>query len=646
MKRNALVLLGLLLAPGCLLAYPVGEMVPFDLGGASVAGVTSDGLKVAAYNYPWAGVLYWTEIEGVVNVDTNAEAGAISDDGRIFGSKIDANLGHELPCYWDADNTYHELPHLSYGQNSDMFFSNVWSCNSAGTFLGGLQWVSASHTTPVMWYQDGSGDWQILDLFPEDDTRDGRINAVSEDGTQFAGWLANVDGGWIPTLWTVDENLNITRETVASPPDWVNGEIWAFSQNGLYMAGYMNSFGSLWFDDGASFDVVQPENPSFWMSIVSTDVSNGGMVVGTTRDFWNGGQWAHVYKPGMGYMQADDYLNMFGVVHPVDYQFADMISWISDDESMVMGSYLDTNWLPKLFILELPELSHIEGTVTLNGSIGSVEDVHIFTANTGTYPDANGFYSLPIGAGTYDISASLPGYLGQTLTGIVVPEGATVPGNDFTLEQIPDAGFIEGNLTQIYNWDPFTLATITADDGSAQYVTNGTGADNYQLILPAGTYDILATQSNCYDVMIQDVVVVAEATTQLDIEFMSVSTPAYIHLDFVVDQPETFDWSSIKIKVGDNSSVSQIDVWESSYTGEIWTAGTYTVSVWALGHEIWIQDNVEFLQNQTTSLTIELVPNTYPVRQLAVADDGAASWKHPLPVDAYSQDHEQFQTGM
>ncbi len=223
MKRNALVFLGLLLAPGYLLAYPVGEMVPFDMGGASVAGVTSDGLKVAGYFYPWSGVVYWTQAEGVVTVDSNAEASDISDDGRIFGSRLDAGLGHELPCYWDADNTYHELPHLPYGQNSDQFFSNVWCCNSAGTFLGGMQWISASHTTPVMWYQDGSGDWQVLDLFPEDNTRDGRINAVSEDGTQYAGWLSGVDGGWIPTLWTVDGNLDVTHETVASPPAGATG---------------------------------------------------------------------------------------------------------------------------------------------------------------------------------------------------------------------------------------------------------------------------------------------------------------------------------------------------------------------------------------------------------------------------------------
>jgi hypothetical protein len=645
-RRNAHVLLGLLLAPGALLAYPVGEMVSFDTGGAFVAGVTSDGLKVAAYHYPWAGVVYWTEAEGVVSVDSNAEAGDISDDGRIFGSKIDAGLGHELPCYWDADNTYHELPHLPYGQNSDQFYANVWCCNSAGTFLGGMQWISTGHTTPVMWYQDGSGDWQILDLFPEDNTRDGRINAVSEDGTQYAGWLAGVDGGWIPTLWTVDGNLNITHETVASPPDWVNGEISAFSPNGLHMAGYMNSFGALWNSDGTSYDVIQPDNPSFWMSVVCTDVSNGGMAVGTTRDFAFGGQWAHVYKPGMGYMRGDDYFTMFGVEFPQDFQFTDMISWVSADESMMMGSYYDQNWQARNFILELPELSHVEGTVTLNGSFGSVEDVLISTANGGTHPDATGFYSLGIGAGTYDLTASLPGYLNQTVTGIVVPEGTTVPGIDFTLQQIPDAGFIEGTLTQIYNWDPFTLATITATDGNTQYTTHGTGAGTYQLILPAGTYDVLATQTNCYDVMVPGVQVTANQVTPLDIEFLSVNTPAYIHMDFVVDEPESFDWSTVKIKLGNNGSVAQYDIWESSYTGEVWTAGTYTLSVWALGHRIWIQDDVEFLQNQTTSLTIELERNTYPVRGLSVASDGNAAWQEPLPVDAYLQDHEAFATGM
>jgi len=644
-KKTAWLLL-VLLAPGHLLAYPVGEMVPFDLGGANVAGVTSDGLKVAAYHYPWSGVLYWTEAEGVVFVDSDAEAGAISDDGRIFGSKIDAGLGHELPCYWDADNTYHELPHLPYGQNSDMFFSNVWSCNSAGTVLGGMQWISPAHTTPVMWYQDELGNWQVLDLFPEDTTRDGRINAVSEDGTRLAGWLAGVEGGWIPAVWTVDESLNVTREEVAAPPDWVNGEVQAFSQNGLYMAGYMNGCGALWSDGGASFDVVQPANPSFWMNITCTDVSNAGLVVGRTIDHANWEQWAHVYKPGMGYMRAGDYFDMFGVVYPEDYQFVDMVFWVANDESMMMGWYYDVSWSLKMYILQLPELSYIEGTVTLNGSIGSVEDVQISAASTGTHPDATGFYSLAIGAGTYDLTASLPGYVSETLTDVAVPEGTTVPGIDFVLNEIPDAGYIEGQLSQIYNWDPFTLATITADDGSTQYTTHGTAAADYQLILPAGTYDVHATQNNCYDVLVEDVIVAAGAVTPLDIEFMNVSTPSYVHLDFVVEDPETFDWSAIRIKVGDNGWNTQINVWESSYTGEIWTPGTYTVSAWAPGREIWIQNDVEFLQNQTTSLTIDLARNTYPVRELAVSDAGAAGWQHPLPVEAFVQDHELFQTGL
>jgi len=645
MKTNAFLVVVLLLMATFLFSYPVGEMVSFDLGQANVAGVTSDGMKIAGYYYPWAGVVSWTEEGGIVTVDTEAEAGAISDDGRIFGSKINPTLGHELPCYWDADNTYHELPHLDYGMNSDMFFSNVWSCNTSGTRLGGMQWTSTGGTTPVIWYLDDEENWQILDLMP-DDPNSGRVNGVSEDGSRFAGWLAAEDGSWIPHVWTVDEEMNVTYEAAPAPAGWVSGEVSSFSQNGEYMTGYMNSMGVLWHDDG-TYEMYQPENPSGWMNMSSVTVSNDGLCVGRTIDHQNWDQWAHVYKPGMGYMRADDYLNMFGTTYPDDYQFLDMIYWVSADESLMMGWYYDTNWGIKMFVLALPELSYIEGNVVLDGTIGSVEDVLISVGSTGTVPDETGYYSLTVGGGTYDITASIPGYITETINDVIVPEGTTVTGYDFTLSQIPNAGFIEGNLTQIYNWDSLTQATITADDGTVAYSTNGTEAGAYQIILPAGTYDITAMQNNCFEIVIEDVVVVANEVTQLDIEFISLSTPAFMQLDFVVDNPDTFDWSLVKIKVGDNNWNSTFSVWESSYSGEIWTPGTYTVSLWAPGYEIWTQDDVEFIMNETTSLSIPLVMNSYPVQDLTIENSaGTATWSDPIPVSAYYQDHELFQTDL
>ncbi len=643
-KRNVVFMAFILLLSSILMALEVGEMYSIDMGSANPAGVTSDGSKVAAYIYPWSGVMYWTEDEGVVFVDTDAEAGAIDDNGFIYGSKIDAGLGYELPCYWDADNVYHELPHLEYGMNSDMFFSNVWSCNSAGTVLGGMQWISAGGTTPVIWYLDDADEWQIMDLTPEDNLS-GRVNAVNSDGSQVAGWIDSEDGSWIPTVWTIDDEMNVTYETAPSPPDWVTGEVKAFSNNDEYMAGDMNSMGALWYEDG-SYDMFQPDIVSDWMTTTISTVSNEGLCAGRTIDYWNWDQFAILFKPGMGVVRADDYFNMLGVVYPADYQFLDFVFWVSGDESMMFGWYYDTNYGVKMFMLLLPELSYIEGTVTLNGTIGSVDEVLIDVGSTGTYPDSTGFYSLAVGAGTYDIIASRAGYVTEIIEDVVVGDGETINGMDITINQIENAGFLEGTLTQIYNYGSFTSVVITADDGSVTYETNGTEAGTYQLILPAGIYDIHATQTDCFELDFEDIEIIANEITILDIEFMSIYTPSYIHIDVVVDDPENFDWSIIKVLLGNNGSAQSINLWDSYYDGDVWTPGVYTVSAWAPGYEIWTDDDIEFPINDTVNVYIYLTKNSFPVRELVVNQNATAMWELPMPVETYYQDHEDFQADL
>lgn len=646
MRIQKLIVLGLmLLLASALMSLDVGVMYPIDMGSAYPAGVTSNGGKVAAYISPWGGVMYWTEAEGVVSVDTNAEAGAIADDGRIFGSKINAALGYELPCYWDASNVYHELPHLAYGQNSDQFFASIWSCNPAGTVLGGMQWISGGVTTPVIWYLDGLGVWHILDLMPGDTTHDGRVDAVSSDGTHVAGWMTDDFGIWVPTIWTIDASMNVSYEAAPAPPEGAYGSIQDFSPNGLYKAGYVNGRGALWNNDD-TFELFEQDNASSWSNTTVVNVSNDALCVGRTIDFWNYTQWGFVFKPGMGYMRADDYFNMFGVTYPADYSSLDMVFWVSADESMMYGWYIDTNSTNKQFMLIMPEISHIEGTVTLDGTIGTVEGVLIQAGSTATHPDATGHYSLTIGEGTYNVTASLAGYVTDVIENVVVGAGTTVSNVNFTLHQLENAGFIEGNLTAISSFDPFISAVITATNGSGTYSTNGTSAANYQLIIPAGTYDILATQTDCFDVTYENVVVTAGEVTHLDIEFMSLYTPCYIHADIVVDDPLNFDYSIIKGMLGNNTQTQNFSFWDSVYDGPVGNPGVYTISAWAEGYKLWFEENATFTMNDTTFVTIVLEKNTYPVRDLAANNNGTVTWQEPMPQDAYFQDNEDFQTNL
>jgi hypothetical protein len=107
----------------------------------------------------------------------------------------------------------------------------------------------------------------------------------------------------------------------------------------------------------------------------------------------------------------------------------------------------------------------IEGTVSLNGGTGNVEDVVVTAGSVSANPDATGFYSTGIYPGTYDVTASLDGYEVDTIIGVLVEEGQTTGGIDFTL--YPSVGLedkhLSSGITLTGNYpNPFiTETTIT-----------------------------------------------------------------------------------------------------------------------------------------------------------------------------------------
>ncbi|MCK4654502.1 MAG: T9SS type A sorting domain-containing protein, partial [Candidatus Cloacimonetes bacterium] len=78
----------------------------------------------------------------------------------------------------------------------------------------------------------------------------------------------------------------------------------------------------------------------------------------------------------------------------------------------------------------------IAGQVTLIGGSGNVEDVIVSAGGFSTNPYVSGDYTLQVPPGTYDVTAELIGYIPQTVFGVIVEEGITTSGIDFTLEAL------------------------------------------------------------------------------------------------------------------------------------------------------------------------------------------------------------------
>ncbi len=141
------------------------------------------------------------------------------------------------------------------------------------------------------------------------------------------------------------------------------------------------------------------------------------------------------------YLWPDEQITMCSVasskVHSVASQFANnqiIASW-EDDRNGPKDIYAQNiNFDGTLGVSTVN--STIEGTVTLNGGSGNVEDVEITAEAITVNPDANGDYIITIVPGTYDVTAELEGYDLATIEEVVVTEGNATTGVDFTLEPI------------------------------------------------------------------------------------------------------------------------------------------------------------------------------------------------------------------
>ena len=114
--------------------------------------------------------------------------------------------------------------------------------------------------------------------------------------------------------------------------------------------------------------------------------------------------------------------------------------------------------------IKFPTIGTIEGTVTLNGGSGNVEEVEVTAGGIIVNPyNDNGSYRITIPSGIYDVTASLTGYVDSTIVGVVV-NGGEPTYVDFTLnpdgQSVDDDSILSTELMLNQNSpNPFTSYT-------------------------------------------------------------------------------------------------------------------------------------------------------------------------------------------
>jgi hypothetical protein len=168
------------------------------------------------------------------------------------------------------------------------------------------------------------------------------------------------------------------------------------------------------------------------------------------------------------------------------------------------------------FILDpVPTTGFITGTVVLDGGPGDVTQVDVTAGDVTVNPDADGDYVLEIVAGTYEVSASLAGYLTGVVPNVVVVVEQTTPDVDFFLYQAPDVGYIQGTVTLVNGEGDVTEATVTAGSETTHPSSNG----YYFMALTAGTYTVTADHPYTLPESLNGIIVVTgENTDNVDFE--------------------------------------------------------------------------------------------------------------------------------
>jgi hypothetical protein len=162
-------------------------------------------------------------------------------------------------------------------------------------------------------------------------------------------------------------------------------------------------------------------------------------------------------------------------------------------------------------------LSPISGPGSITGSVidgedGSpIEGVMVSDGARTATTDTSGEYNIAdVPEGSYEVTASKPGYESSSLTVNVV--SYTAVAADFYLNQIIVPGSITGMVTDANDGTPMAGAAVTA--GSRTTTTDASG--EYTMAdVPAGSYEVTASKEG-YESTTSTVTVVSGATSVMD----------------------------------------------------------------------------------------------------------------------------------
>lgn len=311
---------------------------------------------------------------------------------------------------------------------------------------------------------------------------------------------------------------------------------------------------------------------------------------------WNGQTYQNVVVPDGDYKVNVEFAEHNATTNnPGKYK----VTTFALGAAAVDTSPANETYFTNMHLVWTPVVSNgtIAGTVT--SSTGTALAGATITAGSVTATSAaNGSYTLPIAAGTYNVTCTKTGYTSQTQNNIVVTSSQTTTLN-FSMVAIPPAnGIIAGTVTSATG-TPLVGATITA--GTQTATSTATGA--YTLSIAPGTYNVTCTQTGYVSQTINNVIVTSNQTTTQNFSLAAVPPPNGTISGTVLNASSTPVAGAI-ITAGSVTATSQTN---GTYTLSI-APGTYSVTCTSTGYISQTQNNIIVLSNQTSTVGFNLTP--------------------------------------
>ncbi len=259
----------------------------------------------------------------------------------------------------------------------------------------------------------------------------------------------------------------------------------------------------------------------------------------------------------------------------------------------------------------------VSGSVT-NTTAGPIAGAMVYangsTTHNSTTASATGAFSFTFGNGTYQVTATAPGYVPASTS--VTVSGQAVSGVSLVLSPVPRAPPptypVNGSVLDQGTNGSITDSTVFANNSSASVSATSSSTGAFSFELSNGTYTVTAVASG-FDSQTETFTVSGQAISGLDLRLAPTAPP-----------PVTYSVSGLVLAYPNATPVAGAEVFANSTAGSIAVAatsngsyefhlpnGTYELTASALGYAP-LTDGVQVNGTAVLALNLELVPHNLP----------------------------------